>query len=116
MKTCTSVCPYDCPDACGLVVTVDGGRVVSVAGDKSHPFTRGTLCPKMAHYERTVHSPRRLKTPLKRIGPKGSGQFAPISWDQALAEIPGPGRPSSPKPVPKPSCHWIPYGRKCPQG
>lgn len=47
MKTCTSVCPYDCPDACGLVVTVDGGRVVSVAGDKSHPFTRGTLCPKM---------------------------------------------------------------------
>ena len=89
MKTCTSVCPYDCPDACGLVVTVDGGRVVSVAGDKSHPFTRGTLCPKMAHYERTVHSPRRLTTPLKRIGPKGSGQFAPISWDQALAEIAG---------------------------
>lgn len=89
MKTCTSVCPYDCPDACGLVVTVDGGRVVSVAGDKSHPFTRGTLCPKMAHYERTVHSPRRLTTPLKRIGPKGNGQFAPISWDQALAEIAG---------------------------
>ena len=89
MKTCTSVCPYDCPDACGLVVTVDGGRVVSVAGDKSHPFTRGTLCPKMTHYERTVHSPRRLTTPLKRIGPKGSGQFAPISWDQALAEIAG---------------------------
>lgn len=89
MKTCTSVCPYDCPDACGLVVTVDGGRVVSVAGDASHPFTRGTLCPKMAHYERTVHSPRRLTTPLKRIGPKGSGQFAPISWDQALTEIAG---------------------------
>lgn len=87
MKTYTSVCPYDCPDACGLVVTVDDDRVVSVAGDGSHPFTRGTLCPKMAHYERTVHSPRRLITPLKRTGPKGSGQFAPISWEQALAEI-----------------------------
>lgn len=87
MKTYTSVCPYDCPDACGLVVSVDDGRVVSVAGDGAHPFTRGTLCPKMAHYERTVHSPRRLTTPLKRTGPKGSGQFAPISWDQALAEI-----------------------------
>ena len=87
MKTYTSVCPYDCPDACGLVVSVDDGRVVSVAGDGAHPFTRGTLCPKMAHYERTVHSPRRLTMPLKRTGPKGSGQFAPISWDQALAEI-----------------------------
>lgn len=87
MKTYTSVCPYDCPDACGLVVSVDDGRVVSVAGDGAHPFTRGTLCPKMAHYERTIHSPRRLTTPLKRTGPKGSGQFAPISWDQALAEI-----------------------------
>ncbi|MFV0616468.1 molybdopterin-dependent oxidoreductase [Megasphaera sp. WILCCON 0056] len=87
MKTYTSVCPYDCPDACGLVVSVEDGRVVSVAGDASHPFTRGTLCPKMAHYERTVHSPRRLTTPLKRTGPKGSGQFTPISWEQALSDI-----------------------------
>lgn len=89
MQTYTSVCPYDCPDACGLVVTVENGRVLSVAGDTSHPFTRGTLCPKMAHYERTVHSPRRLTTPLKRTGPKGSGQFTPISWEQALDEIAG---------------------------
>ena len=82
-----SVCPYDCPDACGLLVDVEDGRVVSVKGDESHPFTRGTICPKMAHYERTVYSPRRLTTPLKRTGPKGSGKFEPISWDQALAEI-----------------------------
>lgn len=82
-----SVCPYDCPDACGLLVNVEDGRVVSVKGDETHPFTRGTMCPKMAHYERTVHSPRRLMTPLKRTGPKGSGEFEPISWDQALAEI-----------------------------
>ena len=87
MTQYTSVCPYDCPDACGLVVDVEGGRVVSVKGDESHPFTRGTMCPKMAHYERTVYSPRRLTTPLKRTGPKGSGTFEPISWDQALAEI-----------------------------
>lgn len=87
MTQYTSVCPYDCPDACGLVVDVEGGRVVSVKGDESHPFTRGTMCPKMAHYERTVYSPRRLTTPLKRTGPKGSGKFEPISWDQALAEI-----------------------------
>ncbi|WP_296902251.1 molybdopterin-dependent oxidoreductase [uncultured Megasphaera sp.] len=87
MHTCTSVCPYDCPDACGLIVTVDGGKAVRVAGDPAHPFTRGTLCPKMAHYERTVHSPRRLTTPLRRTGPKGSGQFEPISWDEALTDI-----------------------------
>lgn len=87
MHTCTSVCPYDCPDACGLIVTVDGGKAVCVAGDPAHPFTRGTLCPKMAHYERTVHSPRRLTTPLRRTGPKGSGQFEPISWDEALTDI-----------------------------
>ena len=89
MHSYTSVCPYDCPDACGLLVTVEDGRVIRVAGDPSHPFTRGSLCPKMAHYERTVYSPRRLLTPLRRTGPKGSGEFAPISWEEALAEIAG---------------------------
>ncbi|WP_432647589.1 molybdopterin-dependent oxidoreductase [Mitsuokella sp.] len=87
MHICTSVCPYDCPDACGLLVTVEDGRVIRVAGAPDHPFTRGTLCPKMAHYERTVHSPRRLTTPLRRVGKKGSGEFAPLSWDEALKII-----------------------------
>ena len=80
MKIYKSVCPYDCPDACGLLIYVEDGRVVKVAGDPAHSFTRGTLCPKMAHYERTVYSERRLLTPLRRCGPKGNGQFRPITW------------------------------------
>lgn len=82
-----SVCPYDCPDACGLLVEVEEGRAVAVAGDPEHPFTRGTLCPKMARYQDTVHHPERLTTPLRRTGPKGTGAFAPVSWDEALAEV-----------------------------
>lgn len=85
--TMRSVCPYDCPDACGLLVAVENGRAVSVAGDPEHPVTRGLLCPKMKHYERTVHSPRRLITPLRRVGPKGAGEFEPVSWEEAVAEI-----------------------------
>lgn len=82
-----SVCPFDCPDACGLLVTVQDGRAIKVAGDPDHPITRGLLCPKMQHYERTVHSPRRLTTPLLRNGSKGSGQFTPISWEEAIQRI-----------------------------
>ena len=85
--TRTSVCPYDCPDACGLTLTVEEDRLQQVRGMKTHSFTRGTLCQKMQHYERTVHHSGRLTTPLRRIGPKGSGQFEPISWDEALQEI-----------------------------
>ena len=89
MKEYKSVCPYDCPDACGLILTVDDNKVTKVRGNKEHAFTRGTLCPKMAHYERVIHSPKRLKTPLRRIGKKGIGpdQFTPISWDEALERI-----------------------------
>jgi len=82
-----SVCPYDCPDTCGLLVEVADGKAVKVSGDPEHPFTRGTLCPKMNHYERTVHSPLRLTTPLLRIGPKGAGQFQPISWPEAIQRV-----------------------------
>ena len=82
-----SVCPYDCPDTCGLLVEVENGRAVRVTGDPDHPYTRGFLCPKMLHYERIVHSPRRLTTPLLRTGAKGSGEFRPISWDEAIAVI-----------------------------
>ena len=82
-----SVCPYDCPDACGLLVSVENNRVVKVAGDPEHPFTRGMLCPKMAHYEKTVHSPRRLTQPLLRTGPKGEGLFRPVAWHEAISRI-----------------------------
>lgn len=82
-----SVCPYDCPDACGLLVEVVDGQAVKVMGDPEHPFTKGTLCPKMVHYERTVHSPQRLTQPLLRIGEKGTGQYKPISWDEGIQVI-----------------------------
>lgn len=89
MKEYKSVCPYDCPDACGLIVSVDDNKVISVRGDRDHAFTRGTLCPKMAHYEKVIHSPLRLKSPMKRVGKKGIGedQYTRISWDEALDAI-----------------------------
>lgn len=81
-----SVCPYDCPDACGLILHTDRGRLIRVEGNPDHTFTRGRLCQKMQHYELTVHSPLRLTTPLRRVGKKGGGQdqFEPIDWDRAL--------------------------------
>jgi len=82
-----SVCPYDCPDACGLLVEVLDGKAVKVVGDLDHPFTRGFLCPKMNRYQETVHSPLRLTRPLLRTGAKGMGQFRPISWPEAVERI-----------------------------
>ena len=80
-------CPHDCPDTCAMLVTVHDGRAISVAGDPAHPFTRGFLCAKVNRYvERTYHADR-LRTPMRRVGPKGSGAFAPVSWDEALGEI-----------------------------
>ena len=80
-------CPHDCPDTCAMLVTVENGRAVRVAGDPDHPFTRGFLCAKVNRYvERTYHEDR-LQTPLRRVGPKGRGAFEPITWDAALAEI-----------------------------
>ena len=82
-----SVCPYDCPDACGLLVEVVDGKTSKVTGDPEHPFTRGSLCPKMNRYQDTVHSPLRLTRPLLRKGAKGSGGFHPISWEEAIKRI-----------------------------
>ncbi|MGQ0640404.1 MAG: molybdopterin-containing oxidoreductase family protein [Gemmatimonadaceae bacterium] len=80
-------CPHDCPDACATLVTVEGGRAVKIAGDPQHPFTQGFLCAKVNRYlERTYHA-ERLLHPLRRSGPKGSGHFDVITWDEALDEI-----------------------------
>jgi anaerobic selenocysteine-containing dehydrogenase len=80
-------CPHDCPDTCAMLVTVENGRAIRVAGDPEHPFTRGFLCTKVNRYvERTYH-PDRLLYPMRRVGPKGAGAFKRISWDEALGEI-----------------------------
>jgi anaerobic selenocysteine-containing dehydrogenase len=82
-----SVCPFDCPDACGLLVRVEDGRAVEVRGDPAHPYSKGTLCPKMTGYDRSVHSPGRLRHPLVRTGRKGEGAFRPASWDEAVGLV-----------------------------
>ena len=82
-----TVCAHDCPDACSILVSVEGGRAVRFRGDPEHPFTRGFLCGKVNTYEEVVHSPDRLLHPLRRVGPKGAGSFERISWDQAIAEV-----------------------------
>lgn len=87
MATVRSTCPYDCPDACGLLVDVEEGRAVAVRGDPEHPYSRGTVCGKMNHYERTVHSPERLTHPLVRTGAKGEGSFRRATWDEALGIV-----------------------------
>jgi anaerobic selenocysteine-containing dehydrogenase len=80
-------CPHDCPDTCAMLVTVKDGRAERVAGDPDHPVTRGFLCAKVNRYvERTYHDDR-LRTPMRRVGPKGSGRFEPMTWDAALDEI-----------------------------
>lgn len=87
MKTVRVACAHDCPDMCSLLVQVDKGRVVKVSGDPDQPFTAGFACAKVNRDADLVNSPDRLMTPLRRTGPKGAGQFEPISWDEALDEI-----------------------------
>jgi len=86
-KTIRAVCPHDCPDTCGMVVTVESGRATDLRGDRDHPFTRGYLCQKVTRYLDRVYHPDRLKWPLLRSGPKGSGQFQRIGWDEAIERI-----------------------------
>lgn len=83
-----SACPHDCPSTCSLEVRIDAdGRVGRINGAKDNDYTAGVVCAKVARYAERIYHPDRLSTPLKRSGPKGSGQFEPITWDQALDEI-----------------------------
>lgn len=82
-----TICPYDCPASCGLLAETDGRRILRVKGDPSHPMAHGLICNKMQHYERSIHSPERILTPLRRDGEKGEGRFVPITWDEAVREI-----------------------------
>jgi molybdopterin guanine dinucleotide-containing S/N-oxide reductase-like protein len=103
-QTVHAACPHDCPDACGVLITVEEGRATRIQGDPAHPVTRGFLCAKVAKYLDRVYSPDRVLYPMRRVGPKGPEKlrsFAPgqpraavptqafqrISWDEALDEI-----------------------------
>lgn len=87
MSTVHGVCPHDCYDACGLRVTRDGGRITAIKGDPDHPITRGFLCFKVNHYLDRVYHPDRVTQPMRRTGPKGSGEFEPVSWTDALSQV-----------------------------
>ena len=89
MEVRTSACPLDCPDLCGLAVTVDHGRVVEIAGDRRGPTTDGFICGKVRKFADHMYGEDRLTTPLVRTGPKGSDQWSAISWDDALDRITG---------------------------
>ena len=82
-------CPHDCPDTCSLVTTVLDGVATKVHGNPAHPHTDGALCAKVSRYTERTYHPERLLHPLKRSGPKGSGQFEPVSWESALTDIAG---------------------------
>ena len=98
--TVKAACPHDCPDACGVLITVEDGRATRIQGDPEHPVTRGFLCAKVAKYLDRVYSPERVLYPVKRIAAKGpdagvchpvtvadSRVWQRISWDEALGTI-----------------------------
>ena len=95
-KVVHAACSHDCPDSCGVLITVEDGRATKIQGDPSHPVTRGFLCAKVAKYLDRVYSPERVLYPLRRISPKGFAdksvratrpEFERITWDEALGEI-----------------------------
>jgi len=95
MTVLRTACPLDCPDGCTLEVEVVDGRLVRIdapaaagadgsADPTVNPVTQGFICKKVKGHPARVYSPERVMTPLVRSGPKGSGQFRPASWDEAL--------------------------------
>ncbi len=90
-QTILTTCPKDCYDACGIAVNLKDGVISNVRGDPDHPVSRGKLCKKCSiAYNGSWRDPRaRLTEPLRRTGPKGSGEYEPVSWDEALDIISG---------------------------
>ncbi len=81
-------CPHDCPDTCAFITTVNiEGRALRVQGDPDHRHTDGALCTKVSRYTERTYHPQRVLTPLRRTGPRGSGRFEPVGWDEALDAI-----------------------------
>ncbi|MBM3565900.1 MAG: molybdopterin oxidoreductase family protein [Alphaproteobacteria bacterium] len=87
--TVVGACSHDCPDACALLADVRDGCLVGVRGHAAHPVTAGFLCAKLARAAARVYAPERIMYPMRRDGPKGSGAFRRIGWDEAIAEITG---------------------------
>ena len=81
-----TACSLDCPDSCSLDVTVENGQMVAIdaAVDGANPFTNGWICAKVKHTPQLLHGPDRITKPMRRTGPKGSGEFVEITWDEAL--------------------------------
>ena len=86
-STVRGACPHDCPDTCALITTVEDGVAIRVQGNPAHRHTDGALCTKVSRYTERTYHPERILQPLKRTGPKGSGQFTPVSWNEALDTI-----------------------------
>ncbi|MCB1034029.1 MAG: molybdopterin-dependent oxidoreductase [Acidobacteria bacterium] len=88
-----TTCVLDCPDSCALSVTVEpgpqGDRVLNISGGQDHPTTAGFICHKVANFDRRLDHESRILSPMRRRGPKGSGEFETISWEDALAEVAG---------------------------
>ena len=82
-------CPQDCPDTCAMLVTVENGRAIEVAGAPEHSFTRGALCVMVDNFLDKVFSPDRLLHSMRRVGPKGAGRFERVDWDKAFDETTG---------------------------
>jgi anaerobic selenocysteine-containing dehydrogenase len=80
-----SACPHDCPSTCALEVELIDDRTIGrVHGSKDNDYTAGVICAKVARYAEREHHAERLLHPMRRVGAKGSAEFAPISWDDAL--------------------------------
>jgi anaerobic selenocysteine-containing dehydrogenase len=84
-----TACPLDCPDSCSVIVTVRDGRVVALDGGHQNPVTRGYICAKVRKFDGRMYGRDRLTRPGVRVGPKGSGQFRWVDWDEALDRVAG---------------------------